>query len=86
MEKENKAILYLHMILATLGTIIILLTAILNTKNNNYYETPLILFGASLIFGYINFLEKKAGINNKLTWARVIVSLIGMLILYFLLK
>ncbi|WP_164745724.1 hypothetical protein [Neobacillus mesonae] len=32
MEKENKEILYLHMILATIGAIIIPLTAILNAK------------------------------------------------------
>ncbi|MGE6259813.1 hypothetical protein ACQKCU_18355 [Heyndrickxia sporothermodurans] len=86
MEKENKEKLYLHMILATIGAIIIPLTAILNTKNSNYYETPLIIFGASLLLSYISFLDKKAGINNKLAWTRVIVSIIGMLTFYFIFK
>ncbi|MED4203295.1 hypothetical protein [Neobacillus mesonae] len=58
MEKENKGILYLHVILATIGAIIIPLTAILNA-NSNYFETTHILFGASLLLSYIGFFEKK---------------------------
>ena len=43
------------------------------------YDTvgyAIIFFGFILTISYINYLEKKEGISKKMTWIRVIVSLI----------
>jgi hypothetical protein len=57
------------MILGTIGTLLIALTAMRYLVNeNNNIDYPIILFGFILTVGYINYLEKKAGISKKLTW------------------
>jgi hypothetical protein len=75
--KENKQALYFNMILGTIGTILIILAAMRYLiKENDYIGYAFILFGFILTIGYINYLEKRAGISKKLTWIRVIVSMI----------
>ena len=65
------------MILGTIGTILIILAAMRYLiKENDYIGYAFILFGFILTIGYINYLEKRAGISKKLTWIRVIVSMI----------
>ena len=75
--KENKQALYFNMILGTIGTILIILAAMRYLiKENDYIGYAFILFGFLLTISYINYLEKRAGISKKLTWIRVIVSMI----------
>ena len=75
--KENKQALYFNMILGTTGTILIALAAMrYQAKENDYIGYAIIFFGFILTISYINYLEKKVGISKKLTWIRVIVSLI----------
>ena len=75
--KENKQALYFNMILGTVGTILIALAAIRDlVKENDNVGYAFIFLGFILTIGYIGYLEKKAGISKKLTWIRVIVSLI----------
>ena len=75
--KENKQALYFNMILGTIGTILIALAAMRYQANeNDYIGYAIIFFGFILTISYINYLEKKAGISKKMTWIRVIVSLI----------
>ncbi len=75
--KEDKRILYFNMVLGTIGTILIILAAIRYLiKENDNTGYALIIFGFILTIGYINYLENKAGISKKLTWIRVIISLI----------
>jgi hypothetical protein len=75
---ENKDALYLNMFLGTIGTILLLLSGVRYSikEGNNSVEDAMIFFGFILAINYINFLEKKAGISNKLTWIRVGVSIV----------
>ncbi|EKN67031.1 hypothetical protein BABA_13392 [Neobacillus bataviensis LMG 21833] len=75
--KENKQALYFNMILGTIGTILIALSAVrYQTKEYNYIGYVMIFFGFALTISYINYLEKKSGISKKMTWIRFIVSFI----------
>jgi hypothetical protein len=75
--KDNKQVLYSYMILGTIGTILIALSAMRYLAKVNDYNGYLIIFlGFILTISYINYLEKKAGISKKLTWIRAIVSVI----------
>ncbi len=75
-ERKNQ-VLYFNMILGTIGTILIALAAMRNqVKENDYYGYAIIFFGFILTISYIKYLEKKAKISKKLTWIRVIVSVI----------
>lgn len=75
--RENKQALYFNMILGTIGTLLIALTAMRYLENEKYNKDyPIILFGFILTVGYFNYLEKKAGISKRLTWIRVAVSII----------
>ena len=86
--KENKQALYFNMILGTIGTILIALAAMRYlVKENGSIGYAFILFGFILTIGYINYLEKRAGISKKLTWIRAIISLIIIISFsYFLFK
>lgn len=86
--KENKQTLYFYMTLGTIGTVLILLAAMkYMIKENDYIGYINIFFGFLLTISYINYLEKRAGISKKLTWIRVIVSMILFLSFsYFLFK
>ncbi len=75
--KQNKQALYFNMILGTIGTILIALSAMRYlVKENDNIGNAFILFGFILMNGYINYLEKRAGISKKLTWISFIVFLI----------
>ena len=86
--KENKQALYFNMILGTIGTILIALAAMRYlVEENGSIGYAFILFGFILTIGYINYLEKRAGISKKLTWIRAIISLIIIISFsYFLFK
>ena len=65
------------MISGTIGTILIALAAMRYlVKENDNIGYAFILFGFILTIGYITYLEKRAGISKKMTWIRVILSLI----------
>ncbi|KYD05474.1 MULTISPECIES: hypothetical protein [Heyndrickxia] len=75
--KENMLALYFNMILGTIGTILVALTALgylVKTNDGNGYI--IIFLGFIFTISYINFLEKRAGVSKKLTWIRAIVSIV----------
>ncbi|MBR3118693.1 hypothetical protein [Oceanobacillus profundus] len=84
--KENKQALYFNMTLGTIGIILVAIAAMRYLiKENDNLGYAIILFGFILTVGYINYLEKRAGISKKLSWIRIIVSSILFLIFtYFL--
>jgi hypothetical protein len=88
MEKENKLTLYFNMLLGTIGTILIVIFELRYQEKVKIDITgnAIIMFGFLLTVNYINYLEKKAGISNKLTWIRAIVSIIILGALFFLFK
>ncbi|MFJ7974347.1 hypothetical protein ACIQZI_01365 [Peribacillus sp. NPDC096379] len=74
--------------MGTIGPVLILLAATrYMIKENDYIGYISIYIGFLLTIIYINYLEKRAGISKKLTWIRVIVSMILFLSFsYFLFK
>ncbi|WP_043931992.1 hypothetical protein [Bacillus sp. EB01] len=83
--KENKSIaLYINVLLGAIGTILIGLAA-MSTLSNRNHSVYLMLFGGFiLVITYINYLEKKAGLENSITWVRSIGSIVLFLALGFL--
>ncbi|MFD1609076.1 hypothetical protein [Oceanobacillus luteolus] len=82
--KENKLALYFNMILGTIGSILIALAAVwYSSKVNDLVGNAFILFGFILVMGYISYLENNAGISKKLTWSRVILSIILFICIVF---
>ena len=87
---RDKLAMYLFMLLGTTGTILIVL---FDFRYLRYQEkiksdidiagNAIIVVGLALTVNYINYLEKKAGISNKLTWLRAIVSIIVVGALFF---
>lgn len=83
--KENKLALYFNMILGTIGSILIALAAVwYSSKVKDPVGNAFILFGFILVMGYISYLESKAGISKKLTWSRVVFSIILFICIAFL--
>ncbi|MBP3950237.1 hypothetical protein [Bacillus suaedae] len=84
-ENDDKKVSYLIIFFGGVGTILILLGAI-NLFENGYLEGYyFVLFGFLLLISYINYLESKAGVSKKITWLRVLLSIIVTFILsYFL--
>lgn len=83
--KENHSSLYINVILGAAGTILVALAAMssFSLKNNSSYF--MLFFGFIFIINYINYLEKKAGISNKITWIRAIGSIVIFISLGYLL-
>lgn len=88
MKKENKLTLYFNMVIGAIGTILIVL---FEFRHLIFQEEKLkiditgnamIMFGFIFTINYINYLEKKAGISNKLTWIRAIASIIIVVAFY----
>lgn len=79
--------LYFNMALGAIGTLLIALVAMSYVVEQHYnLEYGFILFGFILTIGYINYLEKKAGISKEMTWIRIIISIIllGLFYLFFI--
>lgn len=77
MVDRDKQKLFLNMILGTVGTLLISLVAMKFSIDEGLgIGFALIVFGFSLTINYINFLEKKAEVSAKLTWARAVISII----------
>ena len=75
--KENKIGLYVNMVLGTIGTLLIALSAVrFQAEEEDLMGNLMILFGIIFTLGYISYLEEKAGINKKWTWIRVSVFII----------
>ncbi|WP_246880476.1 hypothetical protein [Sporosarcina sp. 6E9] len=69
--KNNKQSIYINMSLGTIGILLIALAAIGHlAKVNDYNGSLMISLGVILTIVYINYLEKKAGINKILIWVR----------------
>ncbi|MFD9628889.1 hypothetical protein [Peribacillus muralis] len=85
MFKENKS-LYVNMFFGTIGIVLVGLGALRYQVLIDDPEGYIIAF-AGFIFtaGYINYLEKKAGISNKITWMKAGISITLFLTISFIL-
>jgi len=82
---KNQWVLFMNVSLGAIGTILIglaALEAIANQENTIYF---LLFAGFLLVIHYINYLEKRAGVENTVTWARAIGSIIVLVAFGFLL-
>jgi hypothetical protein len=76
--------LYLNLVISIAGPVLILLTVLKTNMIQTDAGGFLMLFiGFVLTISYINYLEKKAGINNKLIWMRISLSMIIFLVIGF---
>lgn len=82
MEEGSKFTLYFYMCAGSIGLVLLIVTII------KYYETIevssgylLPFFGFILTFSYINYLENRAGVSNKVIWIRSISSIIILLLI-----
>ena len=81
MENNEKGILYINMIIGTLGLIIV------GTGLLKHYETvggmaSYALLGFPLTMIYLHYLEGKAGISNKILWIRSILAILVLIMIY----
>ncbi|NEY71471.1 hypothetical protein G4D63_06905 [Bacillus mesophilus] len=82
----NKYKLYLNMIIGTIGTLLVAISALRYiVEEGNSAGYYMISLGFVLTLNYINFLEEKAEISKKLTRIRAVVSIVLYLLFsYFL--
>lgn len=74
-ENENQEILYFPMLLGSIGSAVLLLVSLMYMQEQQ--DTAYLgIFGFLLTTAYINYLEEKAGISNKLIWIKAILSMI----------
>ncbi|WP_332633924.1 hypothetical protein [Halalkalibacter flavus] len=85
MEKNDKGILYINLVIGTVGPILIVLGILkyFEAVGGTGYLTPFIGFAVTMI--YLNYLEEKAGIIKKIIWIKSIISIGTILaLMYFL--
>ena len=80
MEDNEKGILYINMIIGTLGLIMV------GTGLLKYYDTvggmaSYALLGFPLTMIYLHYLEGKAGISKKILWIRSILAILLLIII-----
>ena len=74
-NNENRS-MYINLIVGTIGLIMIGLGIIRYfTLINDSQGYLLTLIGYALVNGYIFYLEKKAGISNRIVWIQSIVAI-----------
>ncbi|MBK5482547.1 hypothetical protein JFV29_11650 [Peribacillus sp. TH16] len=85
MDKEKNR-LYLNMFFGTIGIVLVGVGALKYQVVMNDIEGYIIAYaGFILTAGYINYLEKKAGISNKIIWIKSGISIALFLIISFIL-
>jgi hypothetical protein len=85
MMKENGS-LYFNMILGTIGMVLIGLGFIQLFQlglQMDHQGIPFSIIGYSFTNGYIFYLERKAGISNKLVWTQSIIGVSMLAILSY---
>ncbi|MGJ7921697.1 hypothetical protein [Neobacillus sp. LXY-4] len=84
--KEKERRLFFNMFIGSIGLLLIAIVAmghLVEEFNSGGYL--MIVFGFILTMNYINYLEEKAGISKKLTWARASISIVLLFVVsYFL--
>lgn len=76
--------LYTNMIIGFIGLILTIVgigILIFNPEVENTFTLVMIFFGLSLTVHYIYYLERKAGVPNKIIWVRAIILIITSIIL-----
>jgi hypothetical protein len=79
---ENKRSLYIELVWGSIGMLIISLVianALLSSEHS--FSVPTLILGFALINGYIFFLEKRAGLSQKVIWTRSLI-LVCFIIIY----
>ncbi|MFA9559469.1 hypothetical protein ACERII_19345 [Evansella sp. AB-rgal1] len=87
MKTENNGTIYLHLLLGSIGILLIALGMFELIAKVESTMPVLILtffgFGFIAVVHYIYYLEKKAGISNKLIWIRAVFLILLLLGIYF---
>ncbi|MEK4826810.1 hypothetical protein CHH55_04710 [Niallia circulans] len=71
---ENKRSLYIELVWGSIGMLIISLVianALLSSEHS--FSVPTLILGFALINGYIFFLEKRAGLSQKVIWTQSLI-------------
>jgi hypothetical protein len=84
MQKYKSIVLFINVIFGTIGTILIGLAAMSTLSDRNHSIYLMFFAGFILVITYINYLEKKAGLENSVTWVRSIGSIVIFLALGFM--
>ena len=77
MQRENSS-LYIHMIIGSIGLILIVAGLFYHNIVETGFTSLIIPIGIIITAQYIYFLEKRAGISNKIIWIQSL-SIIGVL-------
>lgn len=73
------------MVLGTIGIIVVVVGVMMININNPYrYGHLIAIIGLSLVLGYIDFLEGRAGISTKYRWIRFIILVFALIVLYLI--
>ncbi|WP_096153288.1 hypothetical protein [Bacillus sp. FJAT-45066] len=78
MENENSGSIYIHMIVGSIGIILIFAGLFYHNSVEKGITSLLIPIGIVITVNYMYFLEKRAGISNKVIWIQSL-SMIGVL-------
>ena len=83
---DNKFSLAINMVFGTIGTILIVVGIMMMIEIDHpiRYGHLIAIFGFSLVMTYIYYLEGKSGISTKHRWIRLITTMIGIIVLYFI--
>lgn len=76
------------MALGTIGLIVIVvgLIILIDINNPNRYGYLIAMIGFSVVIGYIDFLEGKAGISTKYRWIRLIILVLASIMLFLMFR
>ncbi|QOY36610.1 hypothetical protein AWH56_002730 [Anaerobacillus isosaccharinicus] len=85
MEKNDKGILYINLVIGILGPNLIVLGILkyFEAVGGTGYLTPFLGFAITMI--YLNYLERRAGISKKIIWTKSIISIVTLLAFYYFL-
>lgn len=82
MEENDKGILYINMLIGTLGLIIIGVGLLKYNETVGGTGSSFALLGFPLTMIYLHYLEGKAGISKKILWIRSIIAILLLTIMY----
>ena len=85
MKDKGKGILYIHIIIGTIGLVMV------GVASLKYYElvggvgATFALLGFPFTMIYVHYLEEKAGINKRLLVSRSLLAIVALFAIYFFL-
>lgn len=82
MENKEKGIFYLHMVIGTVGLLLIGVGLVKFVEKVGGLDPLYGLLGYSLLMVYLQYLEEKVGISKKVGWIRFFVVVLVLAIFY----